>query len=108
MKVKVISVFRDKFTGKVYEPDEVIEIEDETRVEDLTNRKLVEAVEEKKEPKGITLFEKEFEKKTVVEALKSIGEKATMNMKEDTLLGLASGLDEEMATKLKETLGIEV
>lgn len=27
MKVKVISVFRDKFTGQLYNPGEVLEIE---------------------------------------------------------------------------------
>ena len=29
MKVKVISVFRDKFTGKYYAPGEVIEVGEE-------------------------------------------------------------------------------
>jgi len=32
MKVKVISVFRDKFTGKYYTPGEVIEVGEEARV----------------------------------------------------------------------------
>ena len=67
MKVKVISVFRDKFTGKYYNPGEVIEISEEFRVLDVEKRKLGERVEvkvseEKKEIK-ISLFEKEFEKK---------------------------------------------
>lgn len=105
MKVKVISVFRDKFTGKVYDPGEVLVIEDEARVDDLTGRKLVEVVEEKK-PAGITLFEKEFEKKTVVEALKSVGSQVTMNMKEETLLAKVADLGEDVG-KLREALGIE-
>lgn len=105
MKVKVISVFRDKFTGKVYDPGEVLVIEDEARVDDLTGRKLVEVVEEKK-PSGITLFEKEFEKKTVVEALKSVGSQVTMNMKEETLLAKVADLGEDVG-KLREALGIE-
>ena len=32
MKVKVISVFRDKFTGQYYNPGEVIEVHEESRV----------------------------------------------------------------------------
>lgn len=112
MKVKVTSVFRDKFTGQLYNPDEVIEIEDEARVQDLENRKLAERVEtvktpeEKKEVK-IFLFEKEFEKKAVVDALKSIGVQAAGNMKEETLLAKISELDEEAIGKLKLALGIE-
>ena len=70
MKVKVISVFRDKFTGKYYTPGEVIEVSEESRVLDMESRRLAERVEakttevkapeEKKEVK-ISLFEKEFE-----------------------------------------------
>ena len=56
MKVKVISVFRDKFTGKYYSPGEVIEISEESRVLDMESRRLAERVEvkapeEKKEVK---------------------------------------------------------
>ena len=47
MKVKVISVFRDKFTGKYYTPGEVIEVGEETRVLDMESRRLVERVEVK-------------------------------------------------------------
>jgi hypothetical protein len=111
MKVKVISVFRDKFTGKYYTPGEVIEISEESRVLDMESRRLAERVEvkapeEKKEVK-ISLFEKEFEKKTLVEALKSIGVQASGNMKEETLLAKVSEQDEESTAKLKEALGIE-
>lgn len=111
MKVKVISVFRDKFTGKYYTPGEVIEICEESRVLDMESRRLAERVEvkapeEKKEVK-ISLFEKEFEKKTLVEALKSIGVQASGNMKEETLLAKVSEQDEESTAKLKEALGIE-
>ena len=113
MKVKVISVFRDKFTGKYYTPGEVIE---ESRVLDMESRRLAERIEaklpevkapeEKKEVK-ISLFEKEFEKKTLVDALKSIGVQASGNMKEETLLAKVAELDEESTAKLKEALGIE-
>ena len=106
MKVKVISVFQDKFTKQLYNPDDVLDLEDESRIEDLINRKLVEAIEEKKESK-ISLFEKEFDKKELVEALKSVGEKATMNMKEETLLANVTGLDEDKTSALKKALGIE-
>ncbi len=113
MKVKVTSVFRDKFTHRLYSVGEVIEFEDEARVRDLENRKLAECIEEvktpeeKKEGKN-SLFEKEFEKKALIDALKSIGVQASGNMKEETLLGKVSELDEESTAKLKESLGIEL
>ena len=115
MKVKVVSVFRDMFTGQLYNPGEVIEIEDEARVEDLASRKLAEPIKEKKEVKvseekkevKISLFEKEFEKKALVDALKSIGVQASNNMKEETLLAKVIELDEETTAKLKEALSIE-
>lgn len=111
MKVKVISVFRDKFTGKYYSPGEVIEVSEESRVQDMENRRLAERVEvkvpeEKKEVK-ISLFEKEFDKKALIDALKSVGGKAAMNMKEETLIANVTALDEESTAKLKEALGIE-
>lgn len=115
MKVKVMSIFRDKFTGQYYNPGEEIEIQDKARVEDLEARKLAERIngkqeakapEEKKEVK-ISLFDKEFEKKALVDALKSIGVQASGNMKEETLLAKVAELDEESTTKLKEALGIE-
>lgn len=111
MKVKVISVFRDKFTGKYYSPGEVIEVSEESRVLDMENRRLAErlevkAPEEKKEVE-ISLFEKEFEKKALVDALKSIGVQAAGNMKKETLLAKVVELDEESTAKLKEALGIE-
>lgn len=89
MKVKVISVFRDKFTGQYYNPGEVIEVSEESRVLDMENRRLGERVEvkvpEEKRELKISLFEKEFEKKALVDALKSISVQATGNMKEETL-----------------------
>ena len=112
MKVKVITVFRDKFTHQLYNPGEVIEIEDEVRVQDLEKRKLAERVEagkvseEKKEVK-ISLFEKEFEKKALIDTLKSIGVQASGNMKEETLLAKVAELDEGSTAKLKKSLGIE-
>lgn len=111
MKVKVISVFRDKFTGKYYTPGEVIEVGEESRVMDMESRKLAERVEvkvpEEKKDVKIFLFEKEFDKKALVDALKAIGVQAAGNMKEDTLLGKVSELNKESIAKLKEALGIE-
>ena len=66
----------------------------------------MKAPEEKKEVK-ISLFENKFEKKTLADALKSIGVQASGNMKEETLLGKVAELDEEMTSKLKGALGIE-
>lgn len=112
MRIKVVERFCDKFTHQMYKAGEVIEIEDASRVEDLENRKLAEGVEEKKVPKEkeeakISLFEKEFEKKVLVEALKSIGEKGAMNMKEETLVANVTALDEEKTSALKKALNIE-
>lgn len=103
MKVQVIAEFRDKFTGKLYQPGESLEIEDEARVEDLSSRGLAKPIEEKKI--GITVFEKEFEKKALVDALKVVGVQATGTMGEKTLLEKVAGLDEETTAKLKEALG---
>lgn len=107
MRVTVKTEFRDKFTSKLYKPGEVIEIKDKSRVEDLVERELVETDEEKKEPKGITAFEKEVEKKALVDALKTAGAQVTGTMGEKTLLEKVAGLDEEATVKLKEALGIE-
>lgn len=112
MKVKVLNVFRDKFTHRLYNLGEVIEIEDEARAKDLEDRELVECIEAVKTPKEkkeekISLFEKEFEKKALVEALKAISAQVTGTMGEKTLLGKVAELDEESTAKLKEALGIE-
>lgn len=116
MEVKVISIFRDKFTGKYCIPGEVLEVSEESRVLDMESRKLAERVEAKlpevKAPKEnkevkISLFEKGFEKKTLIDALKSIGAQVSGNMKEETLLAKVAELDEESTAKLKEALGIE-
>lgn len=108
MKVKVIEIFRDKFTKELYQVGKELEITDEDRVKDLVSRGLVEVLEEKKEEKSIlSLFEQEFEKKAVVDALKAIGEKATMNMKGETLIANILALDEEKTRALKTALGIE-
>ena len=109
MKVIVTSVFRDKFTHRLYNRGDSFDIKDEARVQDLESRKLAERVEvpeEKKEVK-ISLFEKEFEKKALVDALKSISVQATGNMKEETLLAKIAELDEESTAKLKEVLDIK-
>ena len=105
MKVKVISTFRDIFTDKLYKVGEILEIENEDRIEALNTRGLTELIESEK-PKTITVFEKELSKKVVVEALKAIGEKATMNMKEETLLSTITSLDEEKVLALKESLEV--
>lgn len=108
MKVKVIGIFRDKFTKELYQVGKEFEITDESRVKDLVSRGLVEVIEEKKEEKTtLSLFDKEFEKKAVIDALKTIGEKATMNMKEETLIANVTALDEEKTKALKAALGIE-
>ncbi|EKJ91769.1 hypothetical protein QR305_02027 [Bacteroides finegoldii] len=88
----------------------MIEVSEESRVLDMENRRLGERVEvkipEEKRELKMPLFEKEFEKKILVDALKSIGVQATGNMKEETLLAKASELDEESTAKLKEVLNV--
>lgn len=59
MKYPVIKRFRDKYTKAIYLPGKIIELDEETRINDLQNRKLIgEAIEEPKpeptqEPKHI-------------------------------------------------------
>lgn len=109
MKVKVLKIFRDIYTKELYSVGRKLEIEDEDRIEDLTLRDLVEVVEEEKvvEPVLITLFEKEFEKKAILDALKAIGEKVAWNMKSENIVANVAALDEEKTASLKTALGIE-
>lgn len=109
MKVKVMQVFRDKFTKHLYETGMELEFSDDGRVEDLVERGLVELIEEQ-EPSDkhmITLFDKEFEKKVVIETLKAIGEKVAWNMKDEKILFNVSTLSVEKTAELKTKLGVE-
>lgn len=109
MKVKVIKIFRDISTKELYHVGRELDLQDKARVENLASRGLVEVIEEDKDPDPvlITLFDKEFEKKAVIEALKSIGEKAAWNMKDETIIANVTALDEEKMKALKSALGIE-
>lgn len=109
MKVKVLKIFRDIYTKELYSVGRKLEIDDEDRIEDLTSRGLVEVLEEEKvsDPVLITLFEKEFEKKAILEALKAIGEKVAWNMKSENIVANVAALDEEKTAALKTALGIE-
>lgn len=118
MKVKVLELFRDKYTKEIYQEGQIIELDDESRVDDLVSRGLVETVKDKTEdidsnpnkggdPVMLSLFEEQFEKKKVVEALKSIGENATNGMKDETILKNVAALDEEKTSALMTALGIE-
>lgn len=112
MKVIVKKEFRDVTSFKlIHKVGDVLEVE-KGRADKLVSLELVETKEskipeEKKEVK-ISLFDKEFEKKALVEALKSIGEKPTMNMKEETLIASVTALDEEKVSALKTALSIGV
>ena len=109
MKVKVLKIFRDIYTKELYSVGRKLEIEDEDRIEDLTSRGLVEVVKEEKaaDPVLIPLFEKEFEKKAILEALKAIGEKVAWNMKSENIVANVAALDEEKTSALKAALGIK-
>lgn len=113
MKVIVKSEFRDISSFKmIHKVGDVLEVE-KGRAERLISLGLVQAEEEKtegkkgeeKNPVTINLFEKEFEKKALVDALKSAGVQATGTMGEKTLLEKVAGLDEESTAKLREALG---
>lgn len=109
MKVKVIRIFRDIFTKELYSVGMVIEIKDEARIEDLTARGLVEVVEEKvddDDPTQINVFGQDVEKKSVITALKTIGEKVAWNIKDENLIANIAALDEEKTAALKTALGI--
>ena len=41
MMYPVIKVFKDKYTGEIYQPGRVIELTDEERIADLQERKLI-------------------------------------------------------------------
>ena len=109
MKVKVTRVFRDMFTKHLYEVGMELEFSDEARVENLVERGLVEVIEEQEidDVLMITVFEKEFEKKVVIDALKAIGEKTAWNMKDEKVLFNISELDADKVAALKTALGIE-
>lgn len=109
MKVNVIKIFRDIYTKELYSVGRELDIQDEDRLEDLTSRGLVEVVEEDKasDPALIPLFEEEFEKKTVIKVLKSIGESVAWNIKDENLIANIAALDEEKTNALKTALGIE-
>lgn len=110
MKVKVIDYFQDKFTKVYYCPGEEVEIENESRAKDLIGRKLVESLEDKKElnpVETLSLFDKEFDKKAVVAALKAIEVQASGKMGSDTILSKIAELDEEKTNLLKAQLEVE-
>ena len=44
MKLKVLKIFRDKYTGEYYNPGDVIYIKEETRVQDMESKGLVERI----------------------------------------------------------------
>lgn len=109
MKVIVTSVFRDKFTHGYI----TVEIPLTSRMKPVYRTwRVANSLNESKFPKKrkrlkISLFEKEFEKKVLVDVLKGIGVQVTGNMGEKTLLDKVAELDEEANAKLKIALGIE-
>ncbi|MBQ0113994.1 MAG: hypothetical protein KBT03_12765 [Bacteroidales bacterium] len=51
MKVTVKEVFQDKITGVVYQPGEIINVDDKDRIADMQKKNLIEvAVEKVAEP----------------------------------------------------------
>lgn len=46
MKVKVLKVFQDKFNGELYAVDQILDWDDQDRIDDCRDRELIEVVEE--------------------------------------------------------------
>ena len=104
MKVKVLSPFSSRFNPKaIYEKDSVYDFP-EARAKELIAGGFAEESKEKAET--ISIFEKEYDKKVVVDALKVVGENVVWNIKEETLIAKISALDEDKKNVLKTTLGI--
>lgn len=107
MKVQVKQQFRDKITKQLYQAGAVVEFDDEQRVACMVERGLAEVVVDNVDGK-IKLFDNEFEKSTVVAALKAVGVKGNVAaMKPDTLLTKAAELDAEQLEEFKKALAQE-
>lgn len=44
MKLKVLKIFRDKYTGEYYNPGDEIYVKEETRVQDMESKGLAERI----------------------------------------------------------------
>lgn len=107
MKVEVKQIFRDKITGQLYQVGAVVDFDDKQRVACMVERGLADVVPDVVEAK-IKLFDTEFEKSTVVTALKAVGVKGNVAaMKPDTLLTKAAELDVEQLEEFKKALAQE-
>lgn len=103
MKVRVIHIFEDKFSHELHNVGKEIEIEDEFRLNNLVSRNLVEIIG-KKEAKTISLFESEYDKYTVIDAMRSIGMQVPTNIKDETIISRISELGPDKTAELKKTL----
>lgn len=109
-KLVVLSEFVDKDNfAKMYRVGDVVEFQDENRIEDLISRGLCEVEKESKDDdKGaakISIFDKEYGKTEIIAALKSCDVKVAANISAEKLIEKINQLDEGTVTKLQEALG---
>lgn len=108
MELKVIKPFRDKLTQEKLNIGEVMSTDDLERVNDLVARGfcVITSVENSKQadPTKITLFEKEFDLKTVKDALGAIEVKVAANASVATVEKKIAELTEDQKKTLSEKL----
>lgn len=92
---KVISPFRDKYIpGKIYRVGDPFHSDDEKRIKDLLNRKLIEGVSEKGTPSFDVAEHNEYQlmtKKEIEALLKKKGIKFNSRQTKDELIQLLGG-----------------
>lgn len=108
MELKVIKPFRDKLTQKKVNVGDVVNTDDLERVNDLVARGfcIITSVENSKQadPTKITLFEKEFDLKTVKDALGTMEVKVAANAGIAAVEKKIAELTEDQKKTLSETL----
>jgi hypothetical protein len=107
MRLAVKKVFRDKLTKALYKVDDVVEFQDENRIEDLVNRGLCEEVKDDDNGSAkISIFDNEYDRKEILTALKSCDVRVAVNISTEKLIEKINQLDEETIAKLQEALEV--
>lgn len=103
MKLKVLVKFQDIKTGKIYNPDTVIDITDADRADSLVKRTLC-ANYDADDAKKVTFNDKEFDLKEVKDALKSIDVAVAGNAGVDAVLKKIAELTDDQVDALSKIL----
>ena len=106
--VKREFVDRDNFDKK-YRVGDVVEFDDEKRIESLTGRGLCEVAEgenkdDDKAGAKINIFDRDYEKKEILAALKACDVKVVQNISSVKLIEKINELGEETIAKLQKAL----